>query len=90
MDADLPSRAVQLAGEISTHARTAGDVNGLMRLMMKAAWERMLNTELDVHLGGGPVSRPRRSRLNRQHATSGLSTQSCQGLAYRLLGFQGG
>lgn len=51
MDASLRSRAEQLAGEIASQARTAEDLNGLMRLMMKAALERMLNTEMDVHLG---------------------------------------
>ena len=51
MDASLQSRAEQLAGEIASQARTAEDLNGLMRLMMKSALERMLNTEMDVHLG---------------------------------------
>ncbi len=51
MDASLQSRAEQLAGEIAAQARTAEDLNGLMRLMMKSALERMLNTEMDVHLG---------------------------------------
>ncbi len=32
-------------------ARTVEDLNGLMRRMMKTALERMLNTEMDVHLG---------------------------------------
>jgi putative transposase len=51
MDAALRSRAEQLANEIASQARTADDLNGLMRLMMKSALERMLNTEMDVHLG---------------------------------------
>jgi putative transposase len=51
MDASLHKRAEQLATEFASQARTAEDLNGLMRLMMKSAWERMLNTELDVHLG---------------------------------------
>jgi putative transposase len=51
MDASLQKRAEQLATEFASQARTAGDLNGLMRLMMKSALERMLNTELDVHLG---------------------------------------
>ena len=67
MDASLRSRAEQLAGEIATQARTAEDLNGLMRLMMKSALERMLDTEMDVHLGRksptvdaeeGPVESP--------------------------------
>jgi len=51
MDASLRTRAEQLAGEIAGQAKTAEDLNGLMRLMMKSALERMLNTEMDVHLG---------------------------------------
>src|ERR1700686_3355553 len=61
MDASLRSRAEQLAGEIASQARTAEDLNGLMRLMMKSALERMLNTEMDVHLGrraGAVVQEP--------------------------------
>lgn len=56
MDASLQSRAEQLASEIAGQAKTAEDLNGLMRLMMKSALERMLNTEMDVHLGRTPLS----------------------------------
>jgi transposase-like protein len=55
MDASLQARAEQLATEFATDARTAEDLNGLMRLMMKSALERMLNTEMDVHLGRKPT-----------------------------------
>jgi putative transposase len=51
MDASLRTRAEQLATEFAGQAQTADDLNGFMRLMMKSALERMLNTELDVHLG---------------------------------------
>ena len=51
MDVGLQSRAEQLASEMAGQARTVEDLNGLMRGMMKAALERMLNTEMDVHLG---------------------------------------
>jgi transposase-like protein len=51
MDAILTAKAERLAGEMATQARTLEDLNGLMRSMMKSALERMLNTELDVHLG---------------------------------------
>jgi len=51
MDASLRSKAEQLASEMAGQARTAEDLNSLMRLMMKSALERMLNTEMDVHLG---------------------------------------
>ena len=51
MDASLHDKAEQLASEIAGEAKTAEDLNGLMRLMMKSALERMLNSEMDVHLG---------------------------------------
>jgi putative transposase len=51
MDANLTGQAEQLAIEIATQAKTLDDLNGLMKLMMKSALERMLDTELDVHLG---------------------------------------
>jgi transposase-like protein len=51
MDASLQARAEQLASEFASQAKTTEDLSGLMRLMMKSALERMLNTEMDVHLG---------------------------------------
>jgi len=51
MDVALQTRAEQLANEMAGQARTVEDLNALMRRMMKAALERMLNTEMDVHLG---------------------------------------
>ena len=51
MDASFQQRAEQLAKEFAREARTAEELNGFMRLMMKSALERMLNSELDVHLG---------------------------------------
>ena len=62
MDASLRSRAEQLASEIASQARTIEDLNGLMRLMMKSALERMLNTEMDVHLGRKVLGRRSRRR----------------------------
>jgi putative transposase len=51
MDVALQTRAEQLANEIADQAQTIEDLNRLMRQMMKAGLERMLNTEMDVHLG---------------------------------------
>lgn len=51
MDATIRSRAEQLATEFAGQATTVHELNGLLQLMMKSALERMLNTELDVHLG---------------------------------------
>jgi transposase-like protein len=41
---------------MASQATTIQDLNGLMRLMMKSALERMLDTEMDVHLGRRPDS----------------------------------
>jgi len=51
MDAILKHQADKLARDIAGQATTLEDLNGLMRSMMKTALERMLNTEMDVHLG---------------------------------------
>jgi putative transposase len=51
MDAALQSRAEELAREFAGQATTVEELNGLMRLMMKSGLERMLDTEMDVHLG---------------------------------------
>lgn len=51
MDESLESRAEQLAEEFAGSATTIQELNQLMRLMMKSGLERMLNTEMDVHLG---------------------------------------
>ena len=51
MDAILTEKAKQLASEIATRAETLDDLNGVIKLMMKSALERMLDTEMDVHLG---------------------------------------
>ena len=58
MDASLRTRAEELASEIASQAETAEDLNGLMRLMMKSAMERMLDTEMDVHLGRQSATTP--------------------------------
>jgi len=54
MDASLQTRAEQLAQEIAGQAETVDDLNDLMRLMMKSTIQRMLDTEMDVHLGRRP------------------------------------
>src|SRR4029450_2300644 len=56
MDASLHKRAEQLATEFASQARTAEDLNGLMRLMMKSGLGRMVKTEMGGHLGRRPSS----------------------------------
>jgi putative transposase len=51
MDATLKLKAEQLAGDIAAQAQTLDDLNGLLRTLMKSALERMLDTEMDAHLG---------------------------------------
>jgi transposase-like protein len=51
MDATLKLKAEQLAGDIANQAQTLEDLNSLLRTLMKSALERMLDTEMDVHLG---------------------------------------
>ena len=51
MDATFTDKAQRLAREIATDAKTMDELNGLVKLMLKAALERMLDTEMDVHLG---------------------------------------
>lgn len=56
MEVSLQSRAEQLAREMASEAKTIEDLNGLLRTMMKSALERMLDTEMDVHLGRKPLA----------------------------------
>jgi transposase-like protein len=57
MDAKLTPRAEQLARELAGEASTIDGLNSLLRGLMKSALERMLKTEMDVHLGRkGPAS----------------------------------
>ena len=58
MDALLQSRAQRLAAEFASQATTVEELNELMRLMMKSGLERMLDTEMDVHLGRRPAALP--------------------------------
>jgi putative transposase len=58
MDATLKLKAEQLAGDIANQARTVEDVNELLRTLMKSALERMLDTEMDVHLGRKTATPP--------------------------------
>ncbi len=86
MDASFQSRAEQLANEFAGQATTVEELNGLIRLMMKSGLERMLNTEMDVHLGrrsglaideteGKPVAPP----ANTKNRRNGRSPKTVKG-----------
>jgi len=51
MDANLKLKVDQLVSDITSQTQTLDDLNGLFRSLMKSALERMLNTEMDLHLG---------------------------------------
>jgi transposase-like protein len=51
MEAKLTAQAEQLARELASQASTIDELNGLFRGLMKSALQRMLDTEMDVHLG---------------------------------------
>jgi transposase-like protein len=51
MAAKLTAQAEQLARELASQAGTIDELNGLLRGLMKSALQRMLDTEMDVHLG---------------------------------------
>ena len=51
MDATLTKKANDLAKEFAGQATTLEELNEVRRALMKTALERMLNTELDAHLG---------------------------------------
>lgn len=76
MDASLQSRAEQLALEFAGQARTAEDLNGFMRLMMKSALERMLNTEMDSHLGRRKLADEVNAEETSEESTSSAETGS--------------
>jgi putative transposase len=56
MDESLQSRAEGLALEFAKSATTIEELNQLLRRMMKSGLERMLDTEMDVHLGRRPAA----------------------------------
>jgi transposase-like protein len=51
MEAKLTAQAEQLAQELASQASTSDELNGLFRGLMKSALQRMLDTEMNVHLG---------------------------------------
>ena len=88
MDATVMTKAEELAEQLAGSATTLEDLNGVMRSLMKSALERMLNTELEVHLGRGSsavATKPETSpapaagdgppRRNRKNGTSPKTIQ---------------
>jgi transposase-like protein len=51
MDASFRQQAEELATSFARQATTIEDLNQLIRVMMKSGLERMLDAEMDVHLG---------------------------------------
>ena len=78
MNASLKTQAERLAEEIAGQAETVDDLNDLMRLMMKSTLQRMLDTEMDVHLGRRPSVFPAEAVAEESTATTEtpLSTET--------------
>ena len=89
MDAIVMKKANELAAELAGQATTLEDLNGVMRSLMKSALERMLNTELEVHLGrvsNSAVALPATSPIpeavegsQRRNRKNGTSPKTIQG-----------
>jgi transposase-like protein len=89
MDASLQERAEQLASEFASQATTVEELNELLRAMMKSGLERMLDTEMDVHLGRRPApvtdektvesTRPPSASKNRRNGRSPKTVKGDQG-----------
>ena len=77
MDATLVTKADQLARELAASAGTVEDLNTLMRGMMKAALERMLDTEMQHHLAAArPAAEARPdAKPNRRNGHSRKTVQ---------------
>jgi putative transposase len=93
MDAILKQRTHELASELATQSSTIEDLNAAMRELMKSALEKMLNTEMDVHLESTHAvlqehcqdaqsqdgSEPKRTGKNRRNGTSPKTIQGDMG-----------
>lgn len=54
MDVALKKKTEELAAELAQNSTTLEELNLVMRSLMKSTMERILNTEMDVHLGRRP------------------------------------
>jgi putative transposase len=58
MDATLRDKAAEFAKEFARNISTPQELSDVMRLMSKSMIERMLQAEMDVHLGQGSAATP--------------------------------
>ncbi len=95
MDAMLRGKAEELAKEIAVSISTQQELGDVMRLMTKSVIERMLDAEMDVHLGqqhdpattkttsttadANPVQGERSPRRNRRNGASAKTVQGESG-----------
>lgn len=79
MDAKVMKQTEALAQELAGQATTLEELNGVMRSLMKTALERMLNTELEVHLGRGSAAATAAVAAGEQQATADGAAPSSQG-----------
>ena len=95
MDARLRGKAEELAKEIAVSISTQQELGDVMRLMTKSVIERMLDAEMDVHLGqeldpatakatsttaeANPDQGVRSPRRNRRNGASAKTVQGDRG-----------
>lgn len=90
MDATLTTKARELAEELATQATTLEELNVVMRSLMKSTLERMLNSELEVHLDRGAsaavVQAPlvEATPVKRRNRKNGTSPKTVQGDSGKL------
>ena len=86
MDAILTKKAEELAKDLAGQATTLNELNAVMRSLMKSALERMLNTEMDVHLNGSgssavtcSVTHDANAEVKSGNRRNGFSSKTVQG-----------
>ena len=71
MDAMLRERAEQLATEMAGQIHTAEDLSEMMQMMAKSVIERVLDAEMDVHLGRQKAASVDGSESDEERSSSG-------------------
>lgn len=97
MDATLRGKAEELAKEIAISISTQQELGDVMRLMTKSVIERMLDAEMDVHLGqeidpattkttsiAAEANADQREKSPRRNRRNGASAKTVQGESGQL------
>jgi len=74
MDANLKTKTMELAQELAGQATTMQELNEVMRSLMKTALEKMLGSELEVHLAQEAAEK-KSAELNASAGTVGKTSR---------------